>query len=58
MNTGHQSILCLLQRIKEQMPQLKQALEDRGLRRVDVQCPYTKRVQGETFGEQLQHLAG
>ena len=40
------------------MPQLKQALEDRGLRRVDVQCPYTKRVQGETFGEQLQHLAG
>ena len=50
--------LCLLQRIKEQLPQLKEALEDRGLRGVDVQCPYTKRVQGETFGEQLQYLAG
>eukprot|EP00891_Asterochloris_glomerata_P007932 jgi/Astpho2/7932/Aster-06406 len=45
-------------RIREQLPQLKAALEDRGLRGVNVQCPYTKRVQGETFGEQLQHLAG
>ena len=49
---------CLLQRMKEQLPQLKEALEDRGLRGVVVQCPYTKRMQGETFGEQLQHLAG